>query len=185
MADDTKNSFYASSSDAGSVPEIDPFKFRKVMEEIHASQNLPLGFIGGLVAAVIGAVIWAAITVMTGYQLGIVAVGLGFLVGVAVGVFGKGIDRIFGFMGAGLALFSCILGNFLTIAAFIAQEEAMSIVGVLFILFLSPSLVIELMGATFSPMDLLFYGIAVYEGYKFSFRKLTEADLKNMLKQSL
>ena len=26
------------------------------------------------------------------------------------------------------------------------------------------------MMATFSPMDLVFYGIAMYEGYKFSFR---------------
>jgi hypothetical protein len=27
-------------------------------------------------------------------------------------------------------------------------------------------------------MDLLFYGIAIYEGYKLSFRRLTPADLK-------
>jgi len=26
-------------------------------------------------------------------------------------------------------------------------------------------------------MDVLFYGIAIYEGYKFSFRQLTQADL--------
>jgi hypothetical protein len=30
---------------------------------------------------------------------------------------------------------------------------------------------------TFQPMDLLFYGIAIYEGYKFSFRQLTEQEL--------
>ena len=33
------------------------------------------------------------------------------------------------------------------------------------------------MVATFSPMDLLFYGIAVYEGYKFSFRQVGPEDL--------
>ena len=38
-------------------------------------------------------------------------------------------------------------------------------------------IVISLMRATFNPMDLLFYGIAVYEGYRFSFRQVTQADL--------
>jgi hypothetical protein len=33
------------------------------------------------------------------------------------------------------------------------------------------------MRATFNPMDLLFYGIAVYEGYRFSFREITKKDL--------
>ena len=35
----------------------------------------------------------------------------------------------------------------------------------------------ELMMATFSPFDLLFYGIAMYQGYKFSFRPLSPKDL--------
>jgi len=38
---------------------------------------------------------------------------------------------------------------------------------------LVPSLLVE----TGSPIDLLFYGIAIYEGYKFSFRKITEEEL--------
>jgi hypothetical protein len=37
------------------------------------------------------------------------------------------------------------------------------------------------MAATFSPMDLLFYGIAIYEGYKFSFRQLTDEDMARVL----
>jgi len=38
------------------------------------------------------------------------------------------------------------------------------------------SLIIELWGSNFSVIDLLFYGIAAYEGYQFAFRKLTEED---------
>jgi hypothetical protein len=30
---------------------------------------------------------------------------------------------------------------------------------------------------SFSPMELLFYGIAIYEGYNFSFRKITEEEI--------
>jgi hypothetical protein len=34
------------------------------------------------------------------------------------------------------------------------------------------------MTANFSPIDLLFYGIAIYEGYKLSFRQVTEDELR-------
>ena len=32
----------------------------------------------------------------------------------------------------------------------------------------------QLMAVTFSPTDLLFYGIAMYEGYRLSFRQLED-----------
>jgi len=35
---------------------------------------------------------------------------------------------------------------------------------------LTPSLVMELMASTFSLIDLLFYGLAIYEGYRLSIR---------------
>jgi hypothetical protein len=34
------------------------------------------------------------------------------------------------------------------------------------------------MAITFSPMDLVFYGIAVYEGFKLSFRKVTHEEIQ-------
>jgi hypothetical protein len=40
----------------------------------------------------------------------------------------------------------------------------------------------DLMKATFSPIDLLFYGIAVYEGYRFSFRQVTPEELAGFVK---
>ena len=36
---------------------------------------------------------------------------------------------------------------------------------------------------TFHPMDLLFYGIAIYEGYRFSFRELLEDEIESIIKQ--
>jgi hypothetical protein len=36
------------------------------------------------------------------------------------------------------------------------------------------------MTETFSFMDIVFYGIAGYEGYKFSFRTFTEADIATL-----
>lgn len=37
------------------------------------------------------------------------------------------------------------------------------------------------MQETFSPMDLLFYAIAIYEGYRLSFREFSDKDLDLML----
>jgi hypothetical protein len=33
------------------------------------------------------------------------------------------------------------------------------------------------MGIAFSPIDLLFYAIAIYQGYKLSFRHVTQAEI--------
>jgi hypothetical protein len=100
------------------------------------------------------------------------AVGVGFLVGFSVRHFGKGIDPVFGIVGASLALVGCLLGNVLTMLALGAQAENISYIDVL--LYANYSLIPEAMMETFSPMDVLFYGIAIYEGYKFSFRKIEE-----------
>jgi hypothetical protein len=39
----------------------------------------------------------------------------------------------------------------------------------------------ELMLATFHPMDVLFYGLALYQGYKFSFRKLSDTEVRSLV----
>ena len=43
--------------------------------------------------------------------------------------------------------------------------------------------IINIMIETFHVMDLLFYGIAVYEGYRFSFRRITEEELLAVSKE--
>ncbi len=42
---------------------------------------------------------------------------------------------------------------------------------------LTPGIIAEIMKVTFYPMDILFYAIAVYEGYRFSFRQISEDEL--------
>ena len=95
----------------------------------------------------------------------------------AVRLAGKGIDKAFGFLGATLALAGCVAGNLLTGCWYLAQSVGAEFVDVL--AGLTPTLAAEILKATFSPMDLLFYGFAVYEGYRLSFRQVTEEDLKD------
>jgi len=128
--------------------------------------NLPLGIAAGSVAALIGGVLWAVITVVTEYQIGFMAVGVGFLVGAAVGKFGHGQDNVYRIAGAVLALLGCVLGNFFTLIGFAARSEGVSVFAML--TQIDFSAVPGVMASTASPMDFLFYGIAIYEGYKLS-----------------
>ena len=155
--------------------QIDQLKFQGFMSQARDDQNLSMGILAGIVAAVLGAVAWAIVTALTNYQIGWMAVGVGFLVGFSIRQFGKGFDSIFGISGAVLSLVGCLLGNLLTVCIVISRQESVPFVDLL--TRLNPAIAIELMKVTFSPIDLLFYGIAVYEGYKLSFRRISEEEI--------
>jgi hypothetical protein len=131
-----------------------------------STQNLPMGLVAGLAAAAVGAAVWALITVLTEFQIGWMAVGVGFLVGWAVRLAGKGSTMVFGVLGAALALGGCLAGNLLTICIFGARQLNLPVFDM--IARLTPALTRDLMWETSGPMDLLFYALAVYEGYRFS-----------------
>jgi len=154
---------------------LDPRQVEQTLERIRSEQNLLSGILGGAAGAIIGAALWAVVTVVTGYQIGFMAVGVGFLAGLGVRRFGKGIDPSFGYAGAGLALLGCALGNLLAMCGLIANKFNVTFFNVLS--GLSVESIGNLMVATFEPFDLIFYAIAVYEGYKFSFRQITMEEL--------
>jgi hypothetical protein len=170
-----------STSEESEAPELelDPAQVQYLRQRLESEQNLPLAFVVGLIASIAGAAVWAGLTVVTGYQIGFMAIGVGFLVGFAVRAVGKGVTPVYGVIGAGLSLLGCALGNLLAVTAIVAQDQGVPFLSVLSQL--DPELVQHLMVATFSPMDLLFYGIALYYGYRLSFRQLTAADLERML----
>jgi hypothetical protein len=129
-------------------------------------QSLSRALLAGLAAAAVGGGLWALVTVITGYQIGWMAVGVGFLVGWAVRLAGKGTTTTFQALGAALALAGCLAGNLLTICIVAARQLSVSIPEMLSRL--TPDVTVDLMWATFSPIDLLFYGLALYQGYRFS-----------------
>jgi hypothetical protein len=160
--------------------DIDQMKFQMLIQEIRDNQNLLFGVIGGAVAAAIGAAVWAIITALTHFQIGWMAVAVGFLVGYAVRICGKGIDKVFGATGATLALLGCLAGNLLAVCVVVSKHQHIPFFDLLSRL--NPEIVMKLLQATFHPMDLLFYGIAVYEGYKFSFRRISKEELAKLTK---
>lgn len=151
---------------AVSTPQLSPDQLQRLEYEVLRQQRLVLGATGGFIAALVGALIWAGITYASGYEIGWIAVGIGFLVGITVKVLGRGVTSTFGIVGGGMALLSVVLGKALAIVALVAFElqtdwlSVMTAVG--------PAGMLAIFQETFSPIDLLFYGIAIWEGFKLS-----------------
>ncbi len=157
------------------VPQMDSAEVKMALQSLLGEENFGLAVVAGLVGALVSAVAWAGITVATGYQIGIAAIGVGYIVAAAVRIAGKGLTSRFSILGAGMALLGCVLGNLFTLIYFGAEESGMTIMELLSLINVAalPALVID----TFSGMDLVFYGIAVYEGYKLSLRQITGEEL--------
>ena len=146
----------------------------KHIERFKSEQNFSLGIILSLLVGTIGAILWALITVATKFQIGYMAIAIGAGVGFTMRYIGKGIDQKFGIAGAIIAVFSCALGNLLSIIGFISEYQELSFFNTL--LYMDYSYIPQLMKEGFSFMDVFFYAIAGYEGYRFSFRVFQNED---------
>jgi len=122
-------------------------------------------FVAGLIAAIVLAVIWAAITSATSFQIGYMAVGVGFAVAFAVRFAGRSHGQAFAFLSAALALFGCLLGNYLAATTIAANQKHVDPVSAALLLLPHAPAVI---GDTFNAMDLVFYALGVWFGYKYA-----------------
>ena len=134
-------------------------------EETLPNENLALGAIAGIVGMVVGTAIWVGVTVTTNFQIGYMAVGVGLFVGLAMRL-GRGYSQSFSVIGAVLALLGCALGNLLTGCVFLSRELHTTFGKV--VSRLDVQMVGDIMGAMFSPMDILFYVLAAMAGWKYA-----------------
>jgi hypothetical protein len=140
----------------------------ELREEAKNNQNLPIGIVFGIAGGLLSAVLWAVITVFTGYQIGYMAIGVGIVVGFAVRTFGKGSTKTFGVTAAVIALFSCLLGDYLSIIGMVAHEYSINFFEVL-----SAASMSDVFSDMFSEnvvISLFFYLIAISTGYKLAIR---------------
>lgn len=146
-------------------------------------QDFSSALIGGLLLMLFGAVIWAAVSVVTGYQIGYMAIGIGFLVGFGVRYFGAGVDPKFGFLAGALSVLSCLIGNVFSQIAFTADAQGLTYFQTLGLI--DFSVLIEVIVETFSPMDIVFYAIAIGAAYKYAFRSISPEELQQMHEQNI
>lgn len=164
------------------VPTADqyrPDQVERALFEIRCEQNLMLGAVAGVIAGAVGALLWAVVTVATMFEIGWLAVGIGFMVGAAVRWAGRGTTQSFGVVGAAIALASVLAGKFLTILGLFAVAGGMSYLQA--VTQFDYSITLTVMAGDFSPIDLLFYGIAIWEGYRISIREITGDEIHERL----
>src|SRR5579872_709680 len=161
---------------------VDPELVQEYLEELRSQQSLLRGFAGGLISSVIGAAVWAVVTVLTEYQHSWMAMGLGMLVGLGVRKYGKGLRPAFGMVAAFLALAGTLFGNILGYGGMAAKAQGLPLFDVEWDLLTDPAAAGQALVDWFSPIDVAFYSLAIVAAYGFSYREVTESDAVRMIR---
>lgn len=149
-----------------------------MINKLKVHQDFYYATVGGLLVALISALIWAMITVATNLQIGLMAIAVGLFVGYSVRFFGAGLDKKFGFLGAFLSLLACILGNLFSQVGFIAEAESFGYFETLTLIDFKG--LMQILIDSIQPLDFIFFGIAIFEGYRFAFRKITVEEINRL-----
>ncbi|MDB5103759.1 MAG: hypothetical protein JWP91_1448 [Fibrobacteres bacterium] len=118
----------------------------------------------GAAAGFASALAWGLVTYAIQYVVGYFAIGVGVLVGYCVKRFGKGSGKVHGTVAGFYALLGCVLGNLFCLAFFVADQENLPLVRILFVVDFYE--IFKAYLSEFDVMDLVFYGIAVSSAYK-------------------
>ena len=131
------------------------------------TRRVLFGTLGALAGALLGAIVWGAISAATHFQIGYVAVGVGFLAGYGMRTLGGGRDRVDGAIAALVAVLGCVLGNLLSVVIELAPHTPhRSTVEFAMLVLRHPAVARFLLSENFDVMDLLFYGLAILTGYR-------------------
>ena len=147
----------------------------EIYQKFQKDQRFMFSIYFGFFACIVGAIIWALIAYLTNRQFGFIAILIGAIVGLTVKKIGKGFELKFAIIGAIFSLLGCIIGKLIIIIAFSAIMNNISFLDVLFVLDFSKLFLALKENSSF--FDLIFYGIAIYEGFRFSYIRYTEKEL--------
>lgn len=155
---------YAVNQEEGLDKYFCPDCKEKLSQELQAETINPnmVGAVGlGVLAGVVASVIWFFVEILTGYQIGYLALGAGYLIGWGV-VLGSGKKKgtKLQLLSAGLTLAAVYLASYFSQIYYLNKE-----VGGTNTIWISPFNP-DMIGALISPMGLLIWGIALYIAFK-------------------
>lgn len=139
----------------------------KAVQDERENPNLAGALLLGLGAAVIASVLWYAAVILTNYQLGIIAIAIGWLVAQAVmrGAGGKRGPRL-QVLSVATTVLAMAMSEYLIVHHFTAQALLREGYGQLpLVLPVQAMLTLVLEGIKADPVTLLFWGIALWEAY--------------------
>jgi len=144
--------------------------------KLESEQDFGAAAAAGAGAAALGTALWAIIRALLDFRADWMAVGVGVLVAYAVRTFGNGMERRFGVLGAALALVGCFTGDLLTAWIIFGSESAIPFVEPLRKVAQARSA--RLLRETFDLGHAVVYAVAAYEGYRHSFRRLSDPETR-------
>jgi len=127
-----------------------------------------IGLLCGVIAAIVGALIWMGVAITFHLELALVAILIGFMVGFSIRLGGHGGSPVYGIMGALLTLAGCLGGEILT-SLYEASTDQHSMLDLA--RSSDYSAMVQTIFARMNFMGYVIYAIGIYEGYKFSIRK--------------
>ncbi len=126
------------------------------------------GFLAGLVAAVLASAVWYGVVAVSHFQVGIVAIAVGFLVGqgVVLGARRRGSIALVA-ISVVLTLLALVVSEYLIIAHFVGQE-----LGIQVELLQPPDFVASVVAESVQadPLTLVFWAIALFQAFVIPFR---------------
>lgn len=131
------------------------------------NSNPVKGLIAAIFLGIISAIIWAVVVKVTGYNLGVAAIAVGFLVSQGFVWAGKGDSAVWGVIAAIIATLSILIGNLLTVIIFASEYYEITFFQMLQVIDIGG--LFTYMIQTFEAFDLVFYAIALQTAYKRSF----------------
>ena len=137
------------------------------MQEDIKQPNPMKGLVVAILLGIVGAILWAIVVKVTGYNIGIAAIAVGYLVSQGFVWAGKGDSATWGVVAAVIATLSILLGKTLAVIIVVAEYYGITIFEMMQVLDYG-----QLMGFmvdTFELFDLVFYAIALQTAYKRSF----------------
>lgn len=140
---------------------------RDYMREEIKQPNPMKGLVVAILLGIVGAILWAIVVKVTGYNIGIAAIAVGYLVSQGFVWAGKGDSATWGIVAAVIATLSILLGKTLAVIIVVAEYYGITIFKMMQVLDYG-----QLMGFmvdTFELFDLVFYAIALQTAYKRSF----------------
>ena len=109
----------------GLVDTVYPQLARVAEEERYSGSALAPGIVGGVLAAIVGGFLWGLIVILTEYEIGIAAWGIGFLAGFAVVRFAGGAKGTpLGVVAVISSLAGIVIGKYISYAYFFKQAVA-------------------------------------------------------------
>jgi hypothetical protein len=165
-----------STEDSEPTFEVDKSDFSKHWQYLKKRENLLLGTLWSIGAALLITTVWLVIMKLTGYKLGWMSLAEGFGIGYTMQYFGKGVSPQFGIVGGVLSFLTWIFGNFFTAAIIFSRMKNVSLITLLSHIDLS--MIGIFLKAIIGPVDYLLCAAAVYAAYYIGFKRVVPDNIK-------